>query len=84
MEGKFDIIKLIKLLIKKNMCPAIFFKINPIKCLQVFKYIVSTLEESQNKKYPHHYEDLEFRQVFYQKYLDDVTTTRRKNKITTR
>jgi hypothetical protein len=81
INTKFDLIKLIKLLIKKNMCPAIFFKLSPIRCLQVFKLIVKTLEESQNNKFPHHNEDLEFRQDYYKKYLLNVQSTREKTKL---
>ena len=78
---KFDLIKLIKLLIKKNMCPAIFFKMSPIKCLQVFKLIVKTLEESQNKKFPYHNDDLEFRQNYFKKFNDEVNEKRQKTKL---
>ena len=81
VNTRFDLIKLIKLLIKKNMCPAIFFKLSPIRCLQVFKLIVKTLEENQNKKFPHHNEDLEFRQNYLKKYNEEVETTREKTKL---
>jgi len=81
VNTRFDLIKLIKLLIKKNMCPAIFFKLSPIRCLQVFKLIVKTLEENQNKKFPHHNEDLEFRQNYFKKYNEEVETTREKTKL---
>ena len=81
VNNRFDLIKLIKLLIKKNMCPAIFFKLSPIRCLQVFKLIVKTLEESQNKKFPHHNEDLEFRQSYFKKYNEEIETTRQKTKL---
>jgi ATP-dependent RNA helicase DDX60 len=77
----FDLIKLIKILLKKNMCPAIFFKISPIRCLQIFKMIVKKLEDNQNEKFPHHNEDLTFRQQFYTKLVDDVKTTREKTKL---
>tara|TARA_B100000902_G_C27322055_1_gene925401 strand:+ start:730 stop:3699 length:2970 start_codon:yes stop_codon:yes gene_type:complete len=77
----FDLVKLIKILLKKNMVPAIFFKISPIKCLQVFKLIVTKLEQNQNKKFPHHNDDLEFRQDFYIKYINEVETTKEKTKL---
>ena len=44
-------------LIAKKICPAIFFKINPINCLNVFKYIVNQLKDEQEAKYPYHYDD---------------------------
>ena len=81
IECEFDLVKLIKILLKKNMCPAIFFKICPIRCLQIFKMIVTKLEEQQNTKYPHHNEDLNFRQNYYKKYMEDVETTRNKTKL---
>jgi hypothetical protein len=81
INNEFDLIKLIKILLKKNMCPAIFFKISPIRCLQVFKAIVKALEDNQNKKFPHHNEDLEFRQEYYRKYTTDVETTKQKTKL---
>lgn len=81
VNTRFDLIKLIKLLIKKNMCPAIFFKLSPIRCLQVFKLIVKTLEETQNKKFPHHNEDLEFRQNYYKKCNEEIEATREKTKL---
>jgi len=81
INNDFDLIKLIKILLKKNMCPAIFFKISPIRCLQVFKLIVKTLEDNQNSKFPHHNEDLEFRQQYHRKYMTDVETTKQKTKL---
>lgn len=57
-ESNIDIIKLIKHLIDKDMCPAIFFKLDAFKCRTIFKYIVKELERQQNEKYPHHYDDL--------------------------
>tara|TARA_X000000950_G_C13894654_1_gene652347 strand:+ start:10 stop:3015 length:3006 start_codon:yes stop_codon:yes gene_type:complete len=80
-DEKFDLIKLIKILIKKNMCPAIFFKMSPYKCLQVFKLIVQTLEESQNKKFPYHNDDLEFRQNYFKKFNEEVNEKRQKTKL---
>ena len=56
-----DIIKLIKILIEKNMCPAIFFKIDAFKCRIIFKYIVTELERQQNEKYPFHYDDMKLK-----------------------
>ena len=57
-ETNIDLIKLIKHLIAKDMCPAIFFKLDAFKCRTIFKFIVRELERQQNEKYPHHYEDL--------------------------
>ena len=63
------------------MCPAIFFKINPIRCLNIFKHVVKELEKQQNIKYPHHYEDKEFLQSFYLKFLKQSEETRNKTKV---
>ena len=57
-EVNIDLIKLIKYLIAKDMCPAIFFKLDAFKCRTIFKFIVKELERQQVEKYPHHYEDL--------------------------
>ncbi len=57
-ETNIDLIKLIKHLIAKDMCPAIFFKLDAFRCRTIFKYIVKELERQQNEKYPHHYDDL--------------------------
>ena len=57
-EPNINIIELIKTLIKKDMCPAIFFKLDAYKCKTIFKYIVKELENQQNEKYPYHYDDM--------------------------
>ena len=80
-HNEFDLIKLIKILQRKNMCPAIFFKIDPVRCLEVFKYVVRRLEENQNRKFPHHNEDLEFRQSYYDKYIKTFESNKQKAKI---
>ena len=54
------------------MCPAIFFKVNPKECLVLFKEIVQSLYDHQNIKYPHHYNDLEFKYDCGQ-YFHDMT-----------
>ena len=78
-EFDFDIIKLIHIILKNDMHPAIFFKVNSIKCLQVFKSIVNQMKEHQDKKYPFHNEDLEFRQSYYLKYIEQLEI--QKNKV---
>ncbi len=80
-ENEFNLIKLIKTLLKKNMCPVIFFKINPIRCLELFKNIVLLLEEEQNKKYPHHNDDLEVKLNYYEKFINKVKTNKENLKI---
>lgn len=80
-HNNFDLIKLIKILQRKNMCPAIFFKIDPVRCLEVFKYVVRKLEDNQNKKFPYHNEDLEFRQSYYDKFIKTFETNKQKAKI---
>ena len=40
-DFKYAFVKLIKLLVKNKMCPAIFFKVNPRECLELYKYIVN-------------------------------------------
>lgn len=77
----FNLIKLIKSLLKKNMCPVIFFKINPIRCLDLFKKIVLLLEEEQNKKYPYHNSDLELKLNFYEKFINKVKSNKENIKI---
>tara|TARA_B100000424_G_C22942574_1_gene501536 strand:+ start:271 stop:3216 length:2946 start_codon:yes stop_codon:yes gene_type:complete len=79
--SEFNLVKLIKLLIAKKMCPAIFFKINPINCLNIFKYIVNQLKEEQDKKYPFHYDDLELRNEYFLKYQDEFQKTKEKEKL---
>lgn len=80
-ENDFNLIKLIKTLIKKNMCPVIFFKINPIRCLELFKNIVLLLEEEQIKKYPHHNDDLEIKLNYYNKFIEKVKLNKENAKI---
>ena len=77
-DDTYDFIKLIKILIKKNMCPAIFFKVNSRECLELFKYIVNSLFESQNIKFPYHYDDLEFKQSYFFKFENDKKDNRAK------
>ena len=80
-DSKYDYIKLIKILIKKNMCPAIFFKVNPKECLVLFKEIVQSLHDHQNIKYPHHYDDLEFKYDYFIKMEKEKEDTRKKASI---
>lgn len=80
-KNDFNLIKLIKTLIQKNMCPVIFFKINPIRCLELFKKIVLLLEEEQNKKYPHHNDDLEVKLNYYEKFLNKIKLNKENAKI---
>ena len=63
------------------MCPVIFFKINPIRCLDLFKKIVLLLEEEQNKKYPHHNDDLEIKLNYYQKFINKVKINKENVKV---
>ena len=80
-KNEFNLVKLIKTLIQKNMCPVIFFKINPIRCLELFKKIVLLLEEEQNKKYPHHNDDLEIKLNYYEKFLNKIKVNKENAKI---
>ena len=80
-KNDFNLIKLIKTLIQRNMCPVIFFKINPIRCLDLFKKIVLLLEEEQNKKYPHHNDDLEVKLNYYEKFLNKMKLNKENAKI---
>jgi len=80
-NNDFNLIKLIKTLLKKNMCPVIFFKINPIRCLDLFKKIVLLLEEEQNKKYPHHNDDLEIKLNYYEKFINKVKINKENVKV---
>lgn len=76
-----DIINLIKILIKKNMCPAIFFKMDAFKCRTIFKYIVSELERKQNEKYPHHYDDMTLQYDALKEFNTEWQTEKEKIKI---
>lgn len=58
INSEINIVELIKSLIDRNMCPAIFFKLDAFKCKSIFKYVVEELERLQNIKYPYHYDDL--------------------------
>lgn len=78
---EFDLVKLIKILIAKKMCPAIFFKINPINCLNVFKYIVNKLKDEQDAKYPYHYDDKELINEYYNKFNETIKKTKDKEKL---
>lgn len=80
-ENEFNLVKLIKTLLKKNMCPVIFFKINPIRCLDLFKKIVLLLEEEQNKKFPHHNDDLEIKLNYFEKFMNKVKANKENLKI---
>jgi len=76
-----DIVKLIKILIERDMCPAIFFKIDAFKCRLIFKYIVSELERQQTEKYPHHYDDMKLRYDTFCDFNTDWNTEKEKIKI---
>lgn len=80
-DSKYDYIKLIKILIKKNMCPAIFFKVNPKECLVLFKEIVQSLYDHQNIKYPHHYDDLEFKYDYFMRLENEKEDARKRASI---
>lgn len=81
IDFKYDFVKLIKLLVKNKMCPAIFFKVNPRECLELYKYIVNSLLECQNIKYPFHYEDLEFKQSYFLKLEKDKEDAKKRATI---
>ena len=76
-----DIVKLIKTLIDRNMCPAIFFKIDAFKCRIIFKYIVTELERQQNEKYPYHYDDMKLRYDAFCDFNSEWNTEKEKIKI---
>ena len=78
---QIDIIKLIKVLINKDMCPAIFFKMDAFKCRIIFKHIVNELERKQNEKYPFHYDDMKLRYDAFCNFNSEWKTERDKIKI---
>ena len=80
-DSEFDLVKLIKILITKKMIPAIFFKINPIDCLNIFKLIVNQLKDQQDIKYPFHYDDLEFRSKYYDTFHKRLELAKKKEEL---
>ncbi len=64
-----DLYKLLKVLQKRNMLPAILFRLNPGICQQKFTELVHYLKEEESRVYPTYYDDLKFSNDSYQEYM---------------
>lgn len=56
-NGK-NFIELLKQLKNKGILPAILFKLDEVEAVQIYEKIINTLQEEQDKLYPHHQDDL--------------------------
>lgn len=64
-----DLYKLLKELQRKNMLPAILFRLDPGNCQQKFTELVYYLKEEESIVYPTYYDDLKFSNDSYVEYM---------------
>lgn len=66
-----DIISFIRECKTNNMLPMIMFHTDENICRNIFDYIYNYLDKKELEEYPFHYEILEKKQEYYQKYLEE-------------
>ena len=66
-----DIISFIRECKKNDMLPMIMFHTDENICRNIFDYIYNYLDKKELEEYPFHYEILEKKQEYYQKYLEE-------------
>tara|TARA_B110000211_G_C14093141_1_gene560675 strand:- start:10866 stop:13589 length:2724 start_codon:yes stop_codon:yes gene_type:complete len=55
-----------------NKIPCIVFQENPANCVEIFKKLISYLEKLESLNYPYYYENLQYKQSQYKRFLLDM------------